>query len=52
MIQSVAKARVAKFTVLLGGSFDAGHYGMCGRGFDPRFIFSWPSARTAVMGGA
>jgi len=37
---------------VLGGSFGAGNYGMCGRGFDPRFIFSWPSARTAVMGGA
>ena len=35
-----------------GGSFGAGNYGMCGRGFDPRFIFAWPSARTAVMGGA
>ena len=52
MIQSVANARVAKLTIVLGGSFGAGNYGMCGRGFDPRFIFSWPSARTAVMGGA
>jgi geranyl-CoA carboxylase beta subunit len=52
MIQAVANARVPKFTVLLGGSFGAGNYGMCGRGFDPRFIFAWPSARTAVMGGA
>ncbi len=52
MIQAVANARVAKFTIVLGGSFGAGNYGMCGRGFDPRFIFSWPSARTAVMGGA
>ena len=52
MIQAVANARVAKFTVVLGGSFGAGNSGMCGRGFDPRFIFSWPSARTAVMGGA
>jgi geranyl-CoA carboxylase beta subunit len=52
MIQAVANARVPKFTVVLGGSFGAGNYGMCGRGFDPRFIFSWPSARTAVMGGA
>jgi geranyl-CoA carboxylase beta subunit len=48
----VANARVPKFTFLIGGSFGAGNYGMCGRGFDPRFIFSWPSARTAVMGGA
>jgi geranyl-CoA carboxylase beta subunit len=52
MIQAVANASVAKFTVVLGGSYGAGNYGMCGRGFDPRFIFSWPSARTAVMGGA
>ncbi|QTN24737.1 acyl-CoA carboxylase subunit beta [Rhizobacter sp. AJA081-3] len=52
MIQAVANARVPKFTVVLGGSYGAGNYGMCGRGFDPRFIFAWPSARTAVMGGA
>jgi geranyl-CoA carboxylase beta subunit len=52
MIQAVANARVPKFTFILGGSFGAGNYGMCGRGFDPRFIFAWPSARTAVMGGA
>ncbi|TAK83744.1 MAG: acyl-CoA carboxylase subunit beta [Aquabacterium sp.] len=52
MIQAVANARVPKLTIVLGGSFGAGNYGMCGRGFDPRFIFSWPSARTAVMGGA
>ena len=52
MIQAVANARVPKFTVVIGGSFGAGNYGMCGRGFDPRFIFAWPTARTAVMGGA
>ena len=52
MIQAVANARVPKFTIVLGGSFGAGNYGMCGRGFDPRFIFAWPNARTAVMGGA
>ncbi len=52
MIQAVANARVPKFTVVLGGSYGAGNYGMCGRGFDPRFIFAWPTARTAVMGGA
>ncbi|RZU00961.1 acyl-CoA carboxylase subunit beta [Rivibacter subsaxonicus] len=52
MIQAVANARVPKFTFLIGGSFGAGNYGMCGRGFDPRFIFAWPSARTSVMGGA
>src|SRR5690606_1961923 len=51
MIQAVANARVPKFTILIGGSFGAGNYGMCGRGFSPRFIFAWPSARTAVMGG-
>ncbi|HYA66678.1 MAG TPA: carboxyl transferase domain-containing protein, partial [Burkholderiaceae bacterium] len=52
MIQAVANARVPKFTIVVGGSFGAGNYGMCGRGFDPRFIFSWPTARTSVMGGA
>ena len=52
IIQAVANARVPKFTVVLGGSYGAGNYGMCGRGFDPNFIFSWPTARTAVMGGA
>jgi len=51
MIQAVANARVPKFTFVIGGSYGAGNYGMCGRGFSPRFIFSWPSARTAVMGG-
>jgi geranyl-CoA carboxylase beta subunit len=51
MIQAVANARVPKFTFVLGGSYGAGNYGMCGRGFDPNFIFAWPSARTAVMGG-
>ena len=52
MIQAVANVRVPKMTVVLGGSFGAGNYGMCGRGFDPSFIFSWPSAKCAVMGGA
>lgn len=51
MIQAVANARVPKFTIIVGGSYGAGNYGMCGRGFDPRFIFSWPNARVAVMGG-
>ena len=51
MIQAVANARVPKFTVHIGGSFGAGNYGMCGRAFDPRFIFAWPNARIAVMGG-
>jgi geranyl-CoA carboxylase beta subunit len=51
MIQAVANATVPQITILLGGSFGAGNYGMCGRSFDPRFIFSWPNARTSVMGG-
>ncbi|MBX2796762.1 MAG: acyl-CoA carboxylase subunit beta [Myxococcales bacterium] len=51
MIQAVANVRVPRITVVLGGSYGAGNYGMCGRGFDPDFIFSWPTARTAVMGG-
>ena len=51
MIQAVANARVPKFTIVIGGSYGAGNYGMCGRGFSPRFIFSWPTAKTAVMGG-
>jgi geranyl-CoA carboxylase beta subunit len=52
MIQAVANAQVPKLTIVLGGSYGAGNYGMCGRGFNPSFIFSWPTARTAVMGGA
>jgi len=52
MIQAVATARVPKITIVVGGSYGAGNYGMCGRGFDPNFIFAWPTARTAVMGGA
>lgn len=51
MIQAVANCRVPKLTIVMGGSFGAGNYGMCGRGFDPRFIFAWPTARTSVMGG-
>lgn len=52
MIQAVANARVPKFAVVIGGSYGAGNYAMCGRGLDPRFIFAWPNNRTAVMGGA
>ena len=52
MIQAVANARVAKFSIVVGGSYGAGNYAMCGRGFDPRFIFAWPNARTSVMGPA
>jgi geranyl-CoA carboxylase beta subunit len=51
MIQAVANAPVPKITLMTGGSFGAGNYGMCGRAFDPRFIFSWPNSKIAVMGG-
>lgn len=51
MIQAVANATVPKLTVVVGGSFGAGNYGMCGRGFSPDFIFAWPNARSCVMGG-
>jgi geranyl-CoA carboxylase beta subunit len=51
MIQAVANVRVPRVTVVIGASFGAGNYGMSGRGFDPDFIFAWPNARTAVMGG-
>lgn len=50
MIQAVSNATVPQITVLCGASFGAGNYGMCGRGFGPRFVFSWPTAKTAVMG--
>jgi geranyl-CoA carboxylase beta subunit len=52
LIQAVANARVPKLTMVVGGSYGAGNYAMCGRGLDPRFIFAWPNSRTAVMGGA
>jgi geranyl-CoA carboxylase beta subunit len=51
MIQAVANVRVPRITVVIGASFGAGNYGMSGRGFRPDFIFAWPNARTAVMGG-
>lgn len=51
MIQAVANARVPKISILVGGSYGAGNYAMCGRGLDPRFIFAWPNSRVAVMGG-
>jgi geranyl-CoA carboxylase beta subunit len=51
MIQAVTSATVPQITIYCGASFGAGNYGMCGRGFHPRFCFSWPNARTAVMGG-
>jgi 3-methylcrotonyl-CoA carboxylase beta subunit len=51
LVNAVACAKVPKLTVLIGGSFGAGNYGMCGRGYDPRFLFSWPNARVSIMGG-
>jgi acetyl-CoA carboxylase carboxyltransferase component len=51
LVHAVATARVPKLTVLLGGSFGAGNYGMCGRAFGPRFLWTWPTARISVMGG-
>ncbi|OPF65266.1 acyl-CoA carboxylase subunit beta [Hydrogenophaga sp. H7] len=51
MIQAVTNATVPQITIQCGASFGAGNYGMCGRGYAPRFLFSWPNARTAVMGG-
>lgn len=51
MVTAVATAQVPKFTILIGGSFGAGNYGMCGRAYDPRFLFMWPNARISVMGG-
>jgi acetyl-CoA carboxylase carboxyltransferase component len=50
MINAVANSSVPHLSVLMGASYGAGHYGMCGRAFDPRFLFAWPSARSAVMG--
>jgi 3-methylcrotonyl-CoA carboxylase beta subunit len=51
LVTAVACARVPKFTVIVGGSFGAGNYGMCGRAFSPRFLWMWPNARISVMGG-
>jgi 3-methylcrotonyl-CoA carboxylase beta subunit len=51
LVTAVATATVPKLTVLIGGSFGAGNYGMCGRAYSPRFLFSWPNARISVMGG-
>lgn len=51
MVTAVANTQVPKLTVIVGGSFGAGNYAMCGRAFDPRFLWSWPNARIAVMGG-
>ncbi len=51
MVTAVATARVPKFTMIIGGSFGAGNYGMCGRAYSPRFLWMWPNARISVMGG-
>jgi 3-methylcrotonyl-CoA carboxylase beta subunit len=51
LVTAVATANVPKITVLIGGSFGAGNYGMCGRAYQPRFLFTWPNARISVMGG-
>ena len=51
MVTAVATAQVPKFTVIIGGSFGAGNYGMCGRGYSPRMLWMWPNARISVMGG-
>jgi 3-methylcrotonyl-CoA carboxylase beta subunit len=52
MVSAVANSTVPKITIILGGSFGAGHYAMCGKAYDPRFLFAWPTARYAVMSGA
>ena len=51
LVTAVATASVPKITVLIGGSFGAGNYGMCGRAYSPRFLFTWPNSRISVMGG-
>ena len=51
MVTAVATANVPKFTVIIGGSYGAGNYGMCGRAYSPRFLWMWPNARICVMGG-
>jgi acetyl-CoA carboxylase carboxyltransferase component len=52
MVTAVASAEVPKFTVIVGGSFGAGNYAMCGRAYAPRFLWMWPNAQISVMGGA
>jgi len=51
LVHAVANAQVPKFTVIVGGSYGAGNYGMCGRGYDPRLLWMWPGGRISVMGG-
>jgi 3-methylcrotonyl-CoA carboxylase beta subunit len=52
MVSAVSTSVVPKIAVIIGGSFGAGHYAMCGKAYDPRFLFAWPTARYAVMSGA
>ncbi|MBP7246112.1 MAG: acyl-CoA carboxylase subunit beta, partial [Bacteroidia bacterium] len=52
LVSAVANSVVPKFTIIIGNSFGAGNYAMCGKAYDPRLIFAWPSAQIAVMGGA
>jgi acetyl-CoA carboxylase carboxyltransferase component len=52
MINAVSNSKVPHISILMGASYGAGHYGMCGRAFEPRFLFAWPSSKSAVMGGA
>jgi 3-methylcrotonyl-CoA carboxylase beta subunit len=51
MVTAVSSVRVPKFTVIIGNSYGAGNYGMCGRAYEPRFLFTWPNSRISVMGG-
>jgi acetyl-CoA carboxylase carboxyltransferase component len=51
MVHAVSNANVPKITLIVGGSYGAGNYGMCGRAYEPRFLFTWPTSKIAVMGG-
>jgi len=51
LVNAVATTQVPKLTLIFGGSYGAGNYGMCGRAYSPRFLFTWPNSKTAVMGG-
>ena len=52
MVSAISNSTVPRITIIIGGSFGAGHYALCGKAFDPHFVFAWPGARYAVMGGA
>ena len=51
MVTIIATSNVPKYTVIIGGSYGAGNYGMCGRAYGPRFVFMWPKTRISVIGG-